>query len=72
MSRALLETDPNTIGFANYLDNFYFKSSSLVSLPLNPRVQLIMGYIETAPELTNPATQDFLRILENEVPTPNR
>lgn len=49
MSRVLLETDPDTIGFSNYLDDLYFKNSSLVSLPLDPPVPLVMGYIETAP-----------------------
>ena len=70
MSRVLLETDPNTIGFSNYLDDLYFKNSSLVSLPLDPPVSLILGYVETAPELSSPATRSFLRLLESEVPLP--
>ena len=72
MSRVLLETDPDTIGFSNYLDDLYFKNPSLVSLPLNPPVSLIMGYIETAPELASPATQSFLKLLEMEIPLPEK
>lgn len=71
MSRTLLETDPDTIGFSNYLDDLYFKNPALVSLPLNPPVGLVMGYAETAPELTTPAVQDFLRLLESELPMPD-
>ena len=72
MSRVLLETDPDTIGFSNYLDDLYFKNSSLVSLPLDPPVPLVMGYIETAPELTSPVIQSFLKVLEAEVPLPEK
>lgn len=70
MSRTLLETDPETIGFSNYLDDLYFKNPALTSIPLNPSVGLIMGYVETAPELTTPAVRDFLKLLETEVPLP--
>lgn len=70
MSRTLLETDPETIGFSNYLDNLYSKNPALVSLPLKPSVGLVMGYVETAPELTTPAVQDFLKLLETEIPLP--
>lgn len=71
MSRTLLETDPDTIGFSNYLDDLYFKNPTLVSLPLNPPVSLVMGYVETAPKLTTPAVQDFLKLLQSELPMPD-
>lgn len=70
MSRTLLETDPETVGFSNYLDDLYFKNPALTSVPLDPPVRLVMGYLETAPELTTPAIRDFLRLLESEVPHP--
>ena len=70
MSRTLLETDPETVGFSNYLDDLYFKNPALTSVPLDPPVRLVMGYLETAPELTTQAIRDFLRLLESEVPHP--
>lgn len=72
MSRALLEADPNTIGFSTYLDDLYFKNSTLISVALDPPVRLVMGYLETAPELTTPAILDFLKLLESELPMPER
>ena len=66
LCRAAVRMEPDAVGFTNPLMERYVSHSSLTAVTLEPRMELVYGYMSAPGRVNDPVCQELFRILKRE------